>query len=165
MIITDNVNAGCIIGSSLINHLLYADGLVLMGHSSMGLSMLLSECSECGIEHDVKYNNPKSNVMIFSCKTFKDIHIPNFLLNDETLQRVNKYKYIGHIITEDLCDNYDMSRQYKIIYARCNALIRKFYMCTESVKRTLFKSYCISLYMPAVVLLYSRVNETTVCSI
>ena len=77
----NNVNAGCIIGSSLINHLVYADDLVLMAPSSMGLSMLLSVCSEYGIEHDIKYNSTKSNDIIFSCKTFKDIHIPNFLLN------------------------------------------------------------------------------------
>ena len=141
-----NVNAGCIIDSSLINRLMYADDLVLMARSSMGLSMLLSVCSEYGIEHDIKYNSTKSNVMIFSCKKFKDIHIPNLLLNGETLPRVSKYKYLGHIITEDLCDNDYISRQYKRIYAQGNALIRKFYMCTESVKCTLFKSYCTSLY-------------------
>ena len=101
--------------------------------------------------------------MIFSCKKFKDIHIPNVLLNGETLPRVSKYKYLRHIITEDLCDNDDISRQYKRIYAQGNALIRKFYMCTESVKCTLFKSYCTSLYICQ--LLHSRVNEKTVCSI
>ena len=63
----NNVNTGCIIGSSLINHLMYADDLVLMAPSSMGLSMLLSVCSEYGIEHDIKYST-RSNVMIFSCK-------------------------------------------------------------------------------------------------
>ena len=85
----NNVSAGCIIGSSLINHLMYADDLVLMAPSSMGLSMLLYVCSEYGIEHDIKYNSTKSNVMIFSCKKFKDIHIPNCLLNGETLSRVS----------------------------------------------------------------------------
>ena len=123
----NNVNAGCIIGSSLINHLMYADDLVLMTPSSMGLSMLLSVCSEYGIEHDIKYNSTKS-------KKFKNIHIPNFLLNGETLPRVSKYKYLGHIIT-DLCDNDDISRQYKRIYAQGNALIRKFYTCVGIFQR------------------------------
>ena len=39
-----------------------------------------------------------------------------------------------------------MARQYKKIYAQGNALIRKFYMCSESVNTTLFRSYCTSLY-------------------
>ena len=50
--------------------------------------------------------------MIFSCKRFKDIHIPNFVLNGETLPRFNKCKYLEHIFTEDLCDSDDISRQY-----------------------------------------------------
>ena len=107
---------------------MYADDLVLMAPSSMGLSMLLAVCSENGIEHDIKYNSTKRNVMIFSCIKLTNIHIPNFLLNGETLPRVSKYKYLGHIITEDLCDNDDISRQYKRIYAQGNTLIRKFYM-------------------------------------
>ena len=69
----NNVNAGCIIASSLINHLMYADDLVLMAPSSMGLSMLLSVCSEYGIEYDVKYNSTKRNVMIFSYKRFQTL--------------------------------------------------------------------------------------------
>ena len=40
----------------------------------------------------------------------------------------------------------DMTRQYKRIYAQGNTLIREFYMCTEDVNCTLFKSYCTSLY-------------------
>jgi len=58
--------------------------------------------------------------MTFCCKTkrFKDIHIPNFVLNGETLPRLSKCKYLGYIITEDLRDDnddMDMSKQYKII--------------------------------------------------
>ena len=141
----NNVNTGCIIGSSLINDLMYADNVVLMTPSSMGLSMLLYMCSENGIEHDIKYSSAKSKVMIFCCKRFKDIHIPNVVLNGETLPRVNKCKYLGHIITEDLSGNNDMSRQYKIISAQDSALSRKFYMCTESAN---------VLYLNAIVLHY-----------
>ena len=34
----------------------------------------------------------------------------------------------------------------RYIYAQGNALVRKFYMCTETVRISLFKSYCSSLY-------------------
>ena len=54
--------------------------------------------------------------------------MPNFLLNGKTLPRVSKFKYLGHIITEDLSDQYNISKQYKIMYAQGNALIRKYYM-------------------------------------
>jgi len=71
-----------------------------MAPSSVGLSMFLSVCSEYGLEHEIKHNSAKSNVMIFCCKMFKDI--PNFVINGETLPKLSKCKYLGHIIIEDL---------------------------------------------------------------
>jgi len=47
----NQVNAAFLICSMLINHLIYADNLVLMVPSSMVLSMLLSVCSEYLLEH------------------------------------------------------------------------------------------------------------------
>ena len=61
----NDIKVGCMIGTTLINHLMYADDLVLLSPSAMGLSLLLSVCSVYGIEHDIKYNSAKSNVMIF----------------------------------------------------------------------------------------------------
>ena len=58
-------------------------------------------------------------------------------------------KYLGHCINDKLNDDDDMARQRKQIYAQGNALIRKFYMCSETVKIALFKSYCSSLYTSA----------------
>ncbi len=94
----------------------------------------------------LEYNSAKSNVMIFRCNKMKDIRIPNFELNNVVLTRVTKYKYIGHCISDDLSDDDNMSRQYRHIYAQDNALLRKLFMCTESVKITLFRSFCTSLY-------------------
>ena len=97
-----------------------------------------------GLEHDIKFNSAKSNIMIFCCKKFKGIHVPSFELNDNILPGVNQCKYLGHVITDDLKDDNDIARQYKIIYAQGNALIRKFFMCSDHVKCTLFRSFCTS---------------------
>ena len=106
---------------------MYADDFVLLSPSAMGLSLLLSVCSAYGIEHDIKYNSAKSNVMIFCCNKMKDIHIPNFLLNNVLLTSVTKYKYLGHCISDDLSDDDDMARQYRQIYAQGSALLRRFF--------------------------------------
>ena len=78
--------------TTLINHLMYADDLVLLppSASAMGLSLLLSVCSAYGIEHDIKYNSAKSHVMIFGCNKMKDILIPNFELNNVVLSTIDK---------------------------------------------------------------------------
>ena len=41
----NNLNAGCFVGASLVNHLMYAYDLVLLAPSAAGLSLLLSACS------------------------------------------------------------------------------------------------------------------------
>ena len=111
----NDIKVGCTIGTTLINHLMYADDLVLLSPSAMGLSLLRSVCSAYGIEQDIKYNSAKSNVMIFRCNKMKDIRIPNFELNNVLLTRVTKYKYLGH------CSHMSVSRGLPT----CKMLIRK----------------------------------------
>ena len=107
----NNVNAGCFVGASLVNHLMYADDLVLLAPSAAGLSLLLSACSYYGIEFDVKFNSAKSNVMVFCCNLLKDIPVPNFMLNGVAIDKVSNCKYLGHCINDKLIDDDDMARQ------------------------------------------------------
>ena len=91
-----------------------------------------------GLEHDIKYSSTKSNLVIFCCKRFKDIHIPTFVLNYEILTRVNKYVNILAIFSLKISvmmmiwlgsiRDDDMARQYKRMCAQSNALIRKLYV-------------------------------------
>ena len=77
----NNVTAGCFMGTELINNLMYrvyADDLVILAPAHVGLSMLFSVCSDYSLEHDIKFNSAKGNIMIFCCKKFKDIHVPSF---------------------------------------------------------------------------------------
>ena len=117
----NNVNAGCFVGASLDNHLMYADDLVLLAPSAAGLSLLLSACSYYGIEFDVKFNSAKSNVMVFCCNLLKDIPVPNLMLNGVAIDKVSNCKYLGHCINDKLIDDDDMARQRKQIYAQGNA--------------------------------------------
>ena len=49
-------NVGCSMNGHIINHIMYADDLVLISPSSAGLCQLLRECETFGMSHDVKYN-------------------------------------------------------------------------------------------------------------
>ncbi len=51
-----------------MNHLMYADDLVVLSPSSAGLQQLLSVCSVYGVENDIKYNANKSVVLICCSK-------------------------------------------------------------------------------------------------
>ena len=70
----------------------------------------------------------------------------HFFLGNVILKECSSFKYLGHFLSDDGSDDLDIQRQYKSIYARGNSLIRKFHMCSNSVKSLLFKSYCSSMY-------------------
>ena len=73
----------------------------------------------------------------------KNIH--PVVINNHTIPYTEKYKYLGHIINNNLTDDDDIARQKRCIYAQANALARKFYLCNSSIKTTLFNSYCGSV--------------------
>ena len=140
------LHVGCFVGTMLVNNLMYADDLVLLSPSAAGLSILQSICSTYGIEYDVMYNSTKSNGLLFRSKLLKKLHVPAFVINNTAIDRVSTYKYLGHCINDELSDDDDMTRRRNKVDAQGNALIRKFYMCTENVKIALFKSHCTTLY-------------------
>ena len=131
----------------LINHIMYADDLVLISPSSAGLCQLLLECERFGMSHAVKYmyNAKKSAVMIFRSATLKGCFIPEFKLKGVTLHVVATYKYLGNYISKDLSDD-DINRQRRTLYVQGNIILRKFSMCSLEVKLTLFRSYCSPMY-------------------
>ncbi len=53
------VECGCITCAMLINHLMYADDLVIMCPYSRGLARLLKICSKYGSENYIRYNSTK----------------------------------------------------------------------------------------------------------
>ena len=52
---------GCALGKTMVNHLAYADDLVILSPSVKGLQFikLLNICSEYGEEHDIMFNHKK----------------------------------------------------------------------------------------------------------
>ena len=79
-------------------------------------------------------------------------------LNGEVIIQIDSDKYLGHHLTNDLHDDLVIRRQCRAINVRANILIRKFHMCSVSVKLKLFNSYCASVYSSLVVELKENVN-------
>ena len=142
----NKLKVGGVMGSMIINHLLYADDIVLISPSSAGLKKLLAVCEQFGIEHDLLFNASKSAIMFFKSNYMSSFIIPNFKLNGNIISVVEEFKYLGHFICNNLSDKADIERQRKKIYAQGNSLIRKFHMCTLETKLILFNTYCSSLY-------------------
>jgi len=62
---------GCCLGRCIINHLLYADDIVMFAPSAKGLQKLFDVCSHFAVEHGIIFNNTEWQVMFFkACEPF-----------------------------------------------------------------------------------------------
>ena len=95
---------------------------------------------------DITYNANKSFCIVINNKPRDKKNIHPVVINNHTLPYTEKCKYLGHIISNNLTDDDDIARQKRCIYTQANALARKFYLCNNSIKTTLFNSYCGSMY-------------------
>ena len=142
----NSVNTGCIVGNSCINHLMYADDLVLISPSVSGMDELLKGCEEFAAEHDVLFNASKSVSLMYLNSSLKGEKLPPFYLNGAALPISESTKYLGHILNSNQRDDEDIVRQCRTLCASANTLIRKFYMCSPSIKLKLFNAFCAPLY-------------------
>ena len=71
---------------------------------------------------------------------------PHFYIGNCKLQFCTSFKYLGHIIKNDLSDDLDIQREIRNLYIRTNMLIHRFSKCSLSVKILLFKTFCLCFY-------------------
>ena len=109
-------NTGCVIGTTTINHRMYAD-------------------------HDIKYNSKISAVLICKSKYMKIFDVPSFKINGVTIQEVDNVKYLGHFISNTLRDDKDILRQCRQLYARGYATAENLH-----IKLILLKTFCCPMY-------------------
>ena len=142
----NKLHVGCWIGDQKVNHLSYADDLIVVSPSQSGLQKLLDECSVYSEGNYIEFNTKKSNVMLIKSENFNDLELKDCLLNGAVLGGKKSIKYLGHILTNDASDDDDIMRHLKYLYAIGNTLIRKFFFCSRFIKLKLFRTYCMNIY-------------------
>ena len=78
------------------------------------------------------------------------------MLGEMTLNVAKSYKYLVHIINDNLCDEADIRAKERSLYGRCNVLLRTFYFFSEHVKNKLFTYYCSTLYLCSLLAKYRK---------
>ena len=142
----NKVMVGCCMNGKVINHLYYADDLVLLSPSTHGMQKLLNECEKYASKYGMKFNENKSVVLNFKGHRFKANPSAKLYLNGSLMKTAVSYTYLGHIINNNLNDNKDIERQLRNFYGKSNMLLRTFGSCSYAVKLQLFMSYCGSMY-------------------
>ena len=145
----DASRVGCVVGDVLLNHLAYADDMVLLAPSATALQRLLSICGEYGLQHDIVYNTQKTVCMICWPQKILMKFFPRFSLQGDVLEYVTTFKYLGFLLCSDMKDDADIRRRTMNIYALGNMIIRKFKKCNVPCKSLMYKTYCSSVYCSA----------------
>ena len=120
-------------GNTIINHLVYADDLVLISPSATGMKELLCACEVYSLEHAIIYNSKKSTVLVCRNKAMRHAVCHSFIVNSDVIPESDKVKYLGHIICSDLSDDEDMMRQRRFV-------------CSIDVNNTLFRTFYTPMY-------------------
>lgn len=141
-----SMHIGCHVDGVNVNNLSYADDMVLLSASICGMRRLLQVCEDYAQAHGLRYNVSKSQYMVFGVGAILPSEVPPIRLNSVDLERVFKYKYLGHILTTDLKDNADIERERRALSIRANMIARRFARCSIDSKITLFRAFCTTFY-------------------
>ena len=81
-----------------MNHIFYADDVILLSPSAFGLQVLLNVCEKFATDHDIVYNTKKTVCMLIRPKMLKTLKTPEVSLCGTTLRVVDDYKYLGYLM-------------------------------------------------------------------
>ena len=112
---------------------------------------------------NMSFNAKKTVCMVLNPSVSRKIvttSFPAFTAGNDELKFVDRFKYLGNIVTNDLRDDADIEREIKCLFTRCNVLISRFKHCSWNVKLKLFRAYCLCFYNIA--LWYSH-NRSSLC--
>ncbi|XP_063625661.1 uncharacterized protein LOC134797369 [Cydia splendana] len=120
--------------------------MVLLGPSVDSIRKLLARCEAYAERHGLRYNAGKSEVLVFKARKYNPTTVPKIVLGGIPLKVVNEFKYLGHVINNELRDDLDIERERRAMSIRGNMLARRFARCNTQVKLTLFRAYCQTFY-------------------
>ena len=106
-----------------------------MAPSPMGLQYLINIWANYGLENDILFNRSKPVCMMVKPSDRKH-STPLMYLNGVALDYVDRVKYLGVLLSQDMKDDADnfMYRHLRSFYARTNVIFRKFHHCSASIK-------------------------------
>ena len=106
---------GCTMGGRMINHIMYADDVVILSPSAKGLQRLINICAAYGDNHDITFNHAKTVCMYLPSKGNCTLNSPLIYLNSQLLSLVPKFKYSEqslNTVSNSTC----LSSQLRYIY-------------------------------------------------
>lgn len=142
----EDTDYGIKVNGVLLNTIRYADDTLIMCDSMEGLQDLMNRISLSGSKMGLNINVSKTKFMIFSRERHENAHL---ILNNSVIERVQRFKYLGSIITENL--DPDIEIKCRIETARTTFQRMRNLLCDDNLnlklRQRLVKCYIWSILL------------------
>jgi hypothetical protein len=159
---------GCYIAGNFVGAIAYADDIVLISPTPLGMRKLLLSCDTYANEFDILFNANKSKFFVCIPQKLRSI-ISNlkgcrFYIGGRCIENVSSYSHLGHIINCKFDDKDDILQRKNNFIGQANNVFCFFKSLDMHVKIRLFKSYCSSCYGSELWSLEDNVIQDFCCS-
>lgn len=122
---------GIRVGGLKIDIILYADDVILLSNTALDLQKMLDITSQFGLNHEIKFNVNKTNIIVFHNKRKYSKSSINgldsddkirFRLDGQLVPVVDKIRYLGTWIDKYLSNSYNISERIRCLAAKFNSL-------------------------------------------
>ena len=129
-------------GNYFVGALGYADDIILLCPSVVGLNKMIRICEEYAEKHHILFNGKKSKYLIFG--TYKYNHTVR--VNDEIVERCDSAMYLGHKLHTKNTQDVLIDHAIEKLNGSFHGFMSRFRSCNVTCKNKLFHQYCSSMY-------------------
>ena len=141
----EQAGVGCYIGSLFYGMIGYADDIILLATTILGLNKILEVCYNFGSEFDVTYNATKSKFIVLGCP--RNARYDGVVeIHGQVLTRVNEIEFLGNTIRSDLTEKSDVKAKVEDLFSRVNTIKYSLSGASYKVKSLLFNVKCAHAY-------------------
>ena len=138
------IDVGCHVGHMSYAAFGYADDLLLLSPSIHGLEILVKTSESFASEYGLTFNAKKTECICFSkmaCPLQRQVNV-----NGQHVKWKDKVKYLGIILTNDMCDDADIRAKRGEFIGSVNRLNAQFRVVPDQIRIRLLQTYCTAWY-------------------
>ena len=137
---------GCKLGIKQLNIQTYADDLVVFYPTANGLQQILNRLSDLLAHHELHVNPNKTRTMVFRKSGSYCYRGARFFIGGSQMENVVSYKYLGIVITYNVCERDDVIRLKDTFSRSVGMFYRKFFSFDHYLKFKLLNVLRMSFY-------------------
>ena len=143
---------GCHVDGIFMGAFIFADDILLMSASRLGLQSMVNTCVKFASERNLQFGtNPipeksKTKCIVFSKKSFDTKNLRNVHLDGLPLPWVDKIQHLGITLESDSSMKTDIALKRGMFIGKINSILQEFHFAREEVLLKLLKIYTTSFY-------------------